>query len=140
MGIGSGHDSSTLRTIASNANTYYSYNDSGDDAALTKFYELFQDIIQDITILQGDGEENAISLTVKDGLLDLGNLVLSTKYPIDIYLNNTLIDTFTGENKYLKKNGTNYNFNVFDYAQDKSNVSLEEMSKLRIKYFYTRDK
>ncbi len=140
MGIGAGHDTDTLTTIASSYKTYYSYNDSSDDSSLTKFYELFQDIIQDITILQGDGEENAITMTVKNGLLDMGNLVLSPKYPITIYLNNSLIDTFTSENNYLKKNGSNYTFNVFEYAKNKSSIGVENMSRLRIKYFYTRDK
>ncbi len=140
MGIGAGHDSETLKTIASSNKTYYAYNDSSDDSSLTKFYELFQDIIQDITILQGDGEENAITMTVKNGLLDMGNLVLSTKYPIAIYLNNSLIDTFTSENTYLKKNGSDYTFNVFEYAKNRSSIGVENMSRLRIKYFYTRDK
>lgn len=139
MGIGANADNSYLKAISSKPENYYTYNDSADDMTLEKFYSLFDDIVQNITILEGDGLENAISVTVHLGKLELGELVISEKYPLEIYHNESLVASFIDENEYIfKENGTYY-FDVYTFAEENENVGLENMQNLRIKYFYKED-
>ena len=91
-------------------------------------------------ILEGDGLENAILTHVKDGQLELGNLIISNDYPLEIFLNDTQLDSFTGENKYFYQDKDLYYFDVYNYALDNNRVGLDSMSNLRIKFFYTEDK
>lgn len=139
MGIGYNHDADYMTRLATKPETYYAYDESTDDRSLSKFYAIFQDIVENITILEGDGEENAIIKEVTEGKLELGILVLSDKYPLTIYLDNTLLDTMTTKTEYLYVENGIYYFDIYKYAKDNKNVGFENMANLRIKYFYTED-
>lgn len=140
MGLGYSADSYYLRMIASKPENFYSYDEYSDTSSLTKFYELFDDIVQDIMITEGDGLENAIKAHVKNGKLELGNLVISDKYPLDIYIKDSLLSSFTSENQYFYRENGLYYFDVYNFALSQTRVGLANMNSLRIKFFYTEDK
>lgn len=139
MGINSASDNQYLKLIASEEKNYYTYNDSLDDMSLSNFYSLFDDIVQNIIILNGDGLENAIKMPVKSGKIDFGSLILSNNYPVEIYLNEERIDIFTEVNEYFYANDKKYYFDVYDYAINKSSVGIDNMKDLRIKFFHMMD-
>lgn len=136
MGIGATANNQYLQSIASELKNYYSYNDSGDDLTLSGFYDLFDDIVQDIIVLEGDGLANAVSTKVSKGKLDLGYLVLTQKYPFEIYLNNTLVDSYTTVNDYFYNDNGTYYFDVLNYSLSKSEIGIDNMTALRIRFFY----
>lgn len=140
MGIGVGADQQYLRLIASKPQNYYHYDEYSDSSTLTNFYQLFDDIVQNIMIIKGDGIENAIPTHVENGNLELGNLVISDKYPLDIYLKDTRLSSFTNENDYFYKENGLYYFDIYNYALANPKVGLPNMKNLRIKFFYTEDK
>lgn len=140
IGLGITADNAYLKTIASKPENFYRYNETLDTASLKEFYQLFDDIVQNIMILEGDGIENAIRTHVDDGRLELGNLVISDKYPLDIYLGDTRLASFDRENEYFYQEKGLYYFDVYNYALDNDRVGLTNMSNLRIKFFYTEDK
>lgn len=140
IGLGITADNAYLKTIASKPENFYRYNETLDTASLKEFYQLFDDIVQNIMILEGDGIENAIRTHVDDGRLELGNLVISDKYPLDIYLGDTRLASFDRENEYFYQEKGLYYFDVYNYALDNDRVGLANMSNLRIKFFYTEDK
>lgn len=139
MGLGVAANNAQLRTIASSMSTYFTYNDSGDDMSLERFYRTFEDIVQNIIILEGDGLENAIPTTVKAGRLTLSSLVISDKYPVDIFLNGSKIGTYSTPNQYFYKEGGTYYFDVYNFSKDNPSIGLANMKNLRIKYFYKED-
>lgn len=139
MGLGVAANNVELRTIASSASTYFTYNDSGDDMSFDRFYRTFEDIVQNIVILEGDGLENAIPTAVQAGRLTLNSLVISDKYPVDIFLNGSKVGTYSTPNQYFYKEGSTYYFDVYNFSKDNPSIGLANMKNLRIKYFYKED-
>ncbi len=136
MGIGASANNEYLKIIASNEKNFYNYNDSADDMSLSSFYSLFDDIVQNIIILEGDGKENAKSETVVNGKLNLGNLIINDDYKVEIYLNDILKDSFSATNEYLYLDNGNYYFDVLNYSLANTDIGLTNMQNLRIRFFY----
>ena len=136
MGIGASSDNEYLKIIASGDNNFYNYDDNADDDNLSSFYSLFDDIVQNIIILEGDGKENAKSETVINGKLNLGNLVISNDYKVEIYLNDIFKDSFGFPNEYLYLDNGSYYFDVLNYSLANTDIGLANMQNLRIRFFY----
>ena len=64
IGIG-GAVASQLIPLATSRDNYYSYDDVSDSDSLNGLYKIFDDIITDITVEIGAGEENASGTTAK---------------------------------------------------------------------------
>lgn len=139
MGIGLDSGDEYLKIIASNDNNYYSYNDSADDMTLSEFYDLFDDIVRDITVVHGDGLENAVKTQIVDGILNLGELVIAENYKFEIYLGSELITAYTGLNDYFTLKDGEYSFDIEKFALSNDNIGLGNIPNLKIKYFYKED-
>lgn len=137
IGIG-GASSSQLIPIATSKNNYYSYDDVSDKNSLEGLYKIFDDIITDITIEIGAGEENANGATAGKGILNLGKSIINDKNPFEVYYNSTLLNSYTTTNQYLTSDGTNYLFNVYKYAVDKG-IAYANVGNLRFSYIYEEE-
>lgn len=137
IGIG-GASSSQLIPIATSKNNYYSYDDVSDKNSLEGLYKIFDDIITDITIEIGAGEENANGATAGKGILNLGKSIINDKNPFEVYYNSTLLNSYTKTNQYLTSDGTNYLFNVYKYAVDKG-IAYANVGNLRFSYIYEEE-
>lgn len=137
IGIG-GASSSQLIPIATSESNYYSYDDVSDKNSLEGLYKIFDDIITDITVEIGAGEENANGTTAGKGILNLGKSIINDNNPFEVYYNSNLLNSYTTTNQYLTSDGINYLFNVYKYAVDKG-IAYANVGNLRFSYIYEEE-
>lgn len=137
IGIG-GASASQLIPIATSSNNYYTYEDANDNDSLNGLFKIFEDIITDITVEIGAGEENATGGIANKGILNLGKSIINENNPFEVYYNSTLLNSYVGTNLYLTMEGSNYVFNVYKYAIDKG-IPYSEVGNLRFSYIYEEE-
>ena len=137
IGIGSAL-ASQLIPLATSSDNYYSYDDVSDSDSLNGLYKIFDDIITDITVEIGAGEENASGTIASKGVLSLGKAFINDSDPFEVYYNSTLLNSYTGVNQYLTSDGSNYSFNVYKYAVDRG-IAYANINNLRFSYIYEEE-
>lgn len=137
IGIG-GAVASQLIPLATSRDNYYSYDDVSDSDSLNGLYKIFDDIITDITVEIGAGEENASGTTANKGILSLGKAIINENNPFEVYYNSTLLNSYTGVNQYLTSDSSNYSFNVYKYAVDRG-IAYTDVNNLRFSYIYEEE-
>lgn len=137
IGIGSAL-ASQLIPLATSSDNYYSYDDVSDSDSLNGLYKIFDDIITDITVEIGAGEENASGTIASKGVLSLGKAFINDSDPFEVYYNSTLLNSYTGVNQYLTSDGSNYSFNVYKYAVDRG-IAYANVNNLRFSYIYEEE-
>ena len=129
---------SQLIPLATSRENYYSYDDVSDEDSLNGLYRIFEDIITNITVEIGAGEENASDTVANKGILNLGKSIINENNPFEVYYEGTLLNSYINANMYLTTDGTNYYFNVYKYAVDKG-IPYVDVGKLRFSYIYEEE-
>lgn len=129
---------SQLVPLATSRENYYSYDDVSDADSLNGLYKIFEDIITDITVEIGAGEDNASDTIANKGVLNLGKSIINDNDPFEVYYNSTLLNSYTSVNEYLTTDGGNYFFNVYKYAVDRG-IAYADVHNLRFSYIFEEE-
>ncbi len=123
--------------IATRSSNYFIYQDS---ESINSFYNIFDDISKDISRI-----ENVTTITTStsyaspsNGIINLGSMVLSSSYPLEVYLGSSRKSVYYSVNNYLSRSGSTYYFNIKRYLDDYGSfyrITNSNLSNLSLKFY-----